>query len=176
MERDYELDQDCDEEHAMVFYSYWSAVIWWYSRRKDIVERNRITHSDERLAMYFHRIIGYGGDVRFIDMFRMEKAHFFNLCMILRTRQLLKDTEHVLVEEQVALFLYILAHNQRNRMIETSFARSGQSVKRYFRQVLQAIGSLKSEYINGPSLDHQPKIMDSSENWPYFKVSLSNYI
>jgi hypothetical protein len=40
------------------------------------------------------------------------------------------------IKEQVALFLNIVGHNLRNRLVDTNFHRSGETVSRYFSKVL----------------------------------------
>jgi hypothetical protein len=41
---------------------------------------------------------------------------------------LLEYTIHMCIEEQVALFLNIVGHNLRNRLVATNFDRSGKTV------------------------------------------------
>uniref|UniRef100_A0A0A9DE51 DUF8040 domain-containing protein n=1 Tax=Arundo donax TaxID=35708 RepID=A0A0A9DE51_ARUDO len=47
----------------------------------------------------------------------MRKDMFFKLCTRLRNADLLRDTIHVSVEEQVAMFLHTVGHNLRNCVI-----------------------------------------------------------
>src|SRR6266542_4781529 len=56
-------------------------------------------------------------DVECVNMIRMRRAPFFHLCTVLRERNLLRDSIHCCVEEQVAMFLHIVGHNQRFRVI-----------------------------------------------------------
>ncbi|KAG8091125.1 hypothetical protein GUJ93_ZPchr0011g27062 [Zizania palustris] len=51
-------------------------------------------------------------------MLRLTRAPFFHLCEVLRERNLLRDTIHLSVEEQVAMFLNTVGHNLRNRRDE----------------------------------------------------------
>jgi hypothetical protein len=44
--------------------------------------------------------------------------------------------------EQVDMFLNTFGNNLRNRLIDTNFGRSGETVSRYFNKVLRAIGEL----------------------------------
>jgi hypothetical protein len=50
-------------------------------------------------------------------MLCMRRAPFFNLCNLLRQRNLLRDNIHSSVEEQIAMFLHVVGHNQRFRVI-----------------------------------------------------------
>jgi hypothetical protein len=72
-------------------------------------------------------------DIECVNMLRMRRAPFFNLCNLLRDRHLLRDTINSSVEEQVAMFLHVVGHNQRFRVIHQNFRRSMETVSRYFR-------------------------------------------
>ena len=103
----------------------------------------------------------------------MNKACFFRFCQLFRDHALLEDTVHMCVEQQVAMFLYTVGHNVRNRVIATNFGRSEETISRYFYfdKVLHAIGELREDYISRPSLDTSPHI-EGNPRWdPHFKVS-----
>ena len=50
------------------------------------------------------------------------------------------DREGVSVKEQVAMFLHVVGHNQRFRVVRHSFRRSIETVHKHFYVVLNAIG------------------------------------
>jgi hypothetical protein len=56
-------------------------------------------------------------DIECVNMLRMRRLSFFHLCELLRHRNLLRDSIHSSVEEQVAMFLHVVGHNQRFRVI-----------------------------------------------------------
>jgi len=75
-------------------------------------------------------------------------ACFFRLCNLLR------DTINFCVEEQVAMFLHIVSHNQRFRVIHQNWRRSIETVHRHFKEVscrtmlgqyMELISMLKSQ-------------------------------
>jgi len=109
-------------------------------------------------------------DVECVNMIRMRRAPFFHLCTVLRERNLFRDSIHCCVEEQVAMFLHIVGHNQRFRVIHQNWRRSVETVSRYFKEVLYAIGELRHEMIKAPSNETLLKIKNSSRWFPYFKV------
>jgi hypothetical protein len=89
----------------------------------------------------------------------MDKNAFSNLCNMFEARGGLKDTKHMLVDEQVAMFLYILAHHVKNRIIKRQFRRSGETIigisKTYYMQLygytqsnINAICTNKTQYQN----------------------------
>lgn len=104
-------------------------------------------------------------------MLRMRRAPFFRLCNLLRGKDLLRDTIHSSVEEQLAMFLHVVGHNQRFRVIHQSWRRSVETVSRHFKEVLYAIGELRHEIIKAPSTETPLKITNSSRWYPYFKVT-----
>ena len=80
------------------------------------------------------------------------------------------DSVNASVEEQVSMFLHVVGHNQRYRVVHQSFRRSIETMHRHFHQVLYAIGELRSEMIKPPGLEIHPKIFESQRWNPYFKV------
>ena len=119
--------------------------------------------------MYLHRVLE-SSDTNCRNMFRMDKEVFFNLSSLLRSRDLLHDTQYVTVEEQLAMFLHTVGHNVRNRVLGINFIRSGETISRYFQLVLHAIREIRGDYICGPSVDVHEKISGDPRFSGYFKV------
>ncbi|XP_020162046.1 uncharacterized protein [Aegilops tauschii subsp. strangulata] len=67
------------------------------------------------------------------------------------------------------MFLHVVGHNQRFRVIHNMFRRSMETISRYFKQVLFAVGELRGEMIRRPSGQTPPKIRGSLRWYPYFK-------
>jgi hypothetical protein len=112
----------------------------------------------------------YGSADSCLAYVRMGPHAFLNLAQMLRDNRSLRDSVHVTVEEQLAYFLHIIGHGERNRIVRTFFYRSTKTISVYVRRVLRAIHTLKSVYIKAPSTAIHPKIA-SNRNWfPYFKV------
>ncbi|XP_031107210.1 uncharacterized protein LOC116011916 isoform X2 [Ipomoea triloba] len=103
------------------------------------------------------------------DMLRMDKHVFQKLCDVLRQRGLLRDTSGVSIEEQLAIFLSIVGHSERNRVIQERFQHSGETISRHFNNVLKAIKSLAREFLQPPPLTTPPEILKSNRLYPYFK-------
>ena len=70
------------------------------------------------------------------------------------------------------MFLHVVGHNQRFRVIHNTFKRSMDTISRYFKQVLFAVGELRGELIRRPSGQTPPKVHGSPRWYPYFKVSI----
>ncbi|XP_031402089.1 uncharacterized protein LOC116211730 isoform X1 [Punica granatum] len=108
-------------------------------------------------------------DDAFREMFRMDKCVFHKLCDIARQRNLLRDTAGVMIEEQLTIFLNIIGHNERNRVIQERFQHSGETISRHFNNVLKAIKSLSKEFLECPPDTTPPEILRSNRYNPYFK-------
>ena len=127
---------------------------------------------DERDRVRMEYLNGkiWKNDTTCINMLRLSRDRFFRFCKVFRDRGLLEDTIHLCVEQQVAMFLNTVGHNLRNRLVATNFDRSGETVSRYFKKVLRAVGELRNELIRPPSLENPTKIAGNPRWDPFFKV------
>ena len=80
------------------------------------------------------------------DIIRMEPYAFAKLSEILRGTGHLKDTRNASNEEQVAKFLYILAHNERICTISFFFHRFNETISYHFYNVLRAVIYLEDQF------------------------------
>jgi hypothetical protein len=116
------------------------------------------------------RYIYHSSDINCSNQLRMKRAPFFRLCNLFRERELLKDSIHTPIEEQVAMFLLVVGHNTRFRALQPTFRRSIEVISRYFKAVLYAVGELRAEMIRPPSNHIHRKIAENNRFNPYFKV------
>lgn len=113
------------------------------------------------------RAMIYNSDTTCFNQIRMYRVTFDKLCHMLETIGGLKATKNMLVDEQVAMFLHILAHHVKNRVIQFEFGRSGETISRYFNVVLNATIRLQRLLLKTP----EPIPEDSTdERWKWFKV------
>nr|KAJ0188434.1 hypothetical protein LSAT_V11C900485350 [Lactuca sativa] len=75
----------------------------------------------------------------------------------------------MLVDEQVAMFLHVLAHDQKNRIIVERFKRSGETISRYFKVVLDVVCRLHKEFHKKPMPIPDD---ETDERWRWFKGCL----
>ncbi|KAK5787292.1 hypothetical protein PVK06_041946 [Gossypium arboreum] len=114
---------------------------------------------------YIKRLV-YASDETCIEQVRMNRTTFFKLCEMLQTLGELKSSRNMLVDEQVAMFLHIISHHLKNRVIKHHFNRSREIVSRSFHNVLNAAIRLqdvlfkKAEPITANSTDPR---------WKWFK-------
>ncbi|TYK19864.1 retrotransposon protein [Cucumis melo var. makuwa] len=98
----------------------------------------------------------------------MDRRTFVILCHLLQTVSGLSSTEVVDVEEMVAMFLHVLAHDVKNRVIQREFIRSGETVSGHFNLVLLAVVRLYEELIKRPV----PNCLGTLDG-TYIKVNIS---
>ncbi|KAK6145006.1 hypothetical protein DH2020_021826 [Rehmannia glutinosa] len=103
------------------------------------------------------------------EMLRMDKHVFCKLSDTLRQRGMLRDTASVMIEEQLGIFLNIVGHNERNRVIQERFQHSGETISRHFNNVLKAIKSLSREFLQPPPLTTPVEILKSNRFYPYLE-------
>ncbi|XP_039689766.1 uncharacterized protein [Medicago truncatula] len=100
---------------------------------------------------------------------RMCRNTFAYLCEVLRVRRGLVKLRQVTVEEQVAVFLNVLAHHTKNRSIQVRLSRSGQTISKYCHRVLAAVLKLRNDLLAKP----EPVPQDcTDERWKWFKGCL----
>ena len=80
------------------------------------------------------------------------------------------------VREQMLIFLHIIGHNVKFRVISSQFHRSTETVHRYFRVVLRGILKLYRALIRLPSKDTPREIKESKRFYPYFKVNIGTFL
>ena len=76
---------------------------------------------EELLASNHHRIQ---------ETLRMDLYTFRALCRILKERGLLAQTRRTTVEEQVAIFLFIVGNAASNRLAQERFQHSGETISK----------------------------------------------
>lgn len=74
-----------------------------------------------------------------LENLRMDRNAFGRLCIMLRQTGDVVDGRYVTVEEQVAIFLSILAHHKKVRVVKFEHWRSGYTVSKYVHAVLRAV-------------------------------------
>ncbi|PPD93831.1 hypothetical protein GOBAR_DD09137 [Gossypium barbadense] len=115
---------------------------------------------------YVKRLV-YASDETCIEQVRMNRTAFLKLCEMLESIGGLKSSRNMLVDEQVAMFLHIISHHLKNRVIKHHFRRSGETVSKAFHSVLNAVIRLQEVLFKKP----EPITTDSSDTrWKWFKV------
>ncbi|KAL7193268.1 hypothetical protein ACSBR2_024975 [Camellia fascicularis] len=88
-----------------------------------------------------------GNRTRIFENFRMEREVFYQLCDLLHTKYGLETGRKVSVHEQVAIFLYIVGGDIRNRNAQERFQHSSETISKYFKNVLKAITMMSIDWV-----------------------------
>jgi hypothetical protein len=147
------------------------AVILEDIRSKRLLRREPHVNREYERGIYMDSIL-YGGKQDCIDQIRMSPTAFFGLCKSLADNNLIRETINMSIKEQVLMFLHIIGHNVRFRVVGGRFYRSIESVHRYFRVVLRGVLRLYKHLIRKPDNSTPPEIRNSQRFYPYFKVRL----
>ncbi|CAN1128740.1 Protein ALP1-like [Linum perenne] len=114
----------------------------------------------------FMRALTSHGDVSCIMLIRMNRKCFLKICNLLRDEGGLRGSCNMDIHEMAAIFLYTIAHNEKNRQLQVIFRRSGETISRVINIVLQAILKLHHVLLRKPL----PIPENSTDNrWKYFK-------
>ncbi|KAL5559189.1 hypothetical protein UlMin_035400 [Ulmus minor] len=162
-------------------YTHWIEImnvcVWFFDLIHKILKEKSITMSLQAqlyvLDVFKNRQIVYHlvyeSDSTSLDNLRMTSHAFSRLCTMLEVIGGLKSSKYLCVDEQVAMFLHILAYHVKNRVIKFQFMQSGQTVSRYFHNMLHSIICLHGELLKRP----EPVPTNSTdERWKWFKNCL----
>ncbi|XP_047950017.1 uncharacterized protein LOC125195813 [Salvia hispanica] len=81
---------------------------------------------------------------------RMDRNAFGRLCGIFRQLGIIRDKRFLCIEEQVAIFLGVLTHHKKNRIVRFNFLRSGHTVSKYVHEVMAAVIKLHNKFLVKP--------------------------
>ncbi|XP_042011747.1 protein ANTAGONIST OF LIKE HETEROCHROMATIN PROTEIN 1-like isoform X1 [Salvia splendens] len=99
---------------------------------------------------YLDRLVNLT-DADCIANLRMDRNTFGRLCRILVERGGLRPGRCLGVEEMVAIFVGVLSHHKKNRIVGFHFKRSGATVSYHVNNVLGAVLSLHSVLLSKPT-------------------------
>ncbi|XVE70326.1 hypothetical protein DITRI_Ditri10aG0063700 [Diplodiscus trichospermus] len=97
----------------------------------------------------------------------MNRVTFIELCSLLQQNGKLKATRNIVVDEMVAITLWVLAHHTKNRVAKCLFERSGETVSRVVNKLIRSIIRLQAMFlVTRPN----PIPDDSTDStWKWFK-------
>ncbi|CAI9267924.1 unnamed protein product [Lactuca saligna] len=117
---------------------------------------------------YMQRLV-YKSDVTCIQQLRMNRATFVKLCRMVEIDGKLKASRYLQIDEQVAIFLYILAHHVKNRVAKFQFHRSGETISKHFNNVVNVVIRLEKNLFKKPEPISETS---TDERWKWFKGCL----
>ncbi|CAN1233356.1 hypothetical protein LINPERPRIM_LOCUS3872 [Linum perenne] len=114
----------------------------------------------------FMNAITSHGNISSVMLVRMNCRCFAKLCRLLAYEGGLRSSWNIEIDEMVAIFLYTIAHNEKNLVLQVVFRRSGETISRVIHLVLIAVLKLHTILYRKP----KPIAEDSTDpRWKYFK-------
>jgi hypothetical protein len=123
------------------------------------------------LRKYLLKDMYDGTEVACYDQLRLTKRNFHDLCAMLREKCGLRDSVYVTVEEKVAMFLLVVGHGLKMRLLRGQYKRSLWTISSHFSTVLTAILSLHGEFVKLPDPSVRPP---NDYKWKWFGMQLEH--
>ena len=150
---------------AYVVYMFMNVEVWYHN---NYLDKEPARNWELERCNFLNRL--YRGTEKYcIEQLRVSKSAFLKLCKILQERGGLVRTKNILITEAVAMFLHILAHNLKYRVIQFSYYRSKETISRQFNNVLRAIMKVSKDYLKFHTYNLEG--LDASR-WRWFEVCL----
>ena len=108
-------------------------------------------------------------DIACIEQLRMDRRMFNIFISLVREVGELRDTKDMIVEEIFAIFLHLLAFEEKNREIKYDFQRSRETISKHFNNVLKVVLKLSCLLLKKPEPIPEN---NTHERWKWFKVNL----
>ena len=143
-------------------------------RRRRLPKAPYVNHAAEK-EEYINSVL-HGIETHCVNQLRMKPITFHHLCHILTEGDHVRPTIHMSVTEQVFIFLHIIGHNVRFRVMGNRIYRSTETVYRYFKVVLRGVLKLYRALIRLRSKYTPPKITNSRKFYPYLKVNITTCV
>ena len=143
-------------------------------RRRRLPRAPYVNHAAKR-EEYINSIL-HGSEGHCVNQIRMKPIAFHHLCHILIEGEHVRLTNHMFVMEQVFIFLHIIGHNVRFRVMGSRIYRSTETVHKYFKVVLRGVLKLYRALIKLRSKDTPLEIRNNGRFYPYFKVNIPTYV
>jgi len=146
-------------------------IAHWYHRKRPrhIIDPDEVVERDVTRRKQMLRNLYQGSNIYCYDSLRLTKRSFSDLCAILRERCGMHDTLNVSVEEKVAIFLLIVGHGTKMRIIRSTYGWSLEPISRHFNEVLRGVLSLCHEFIKLPD---PSAIQPEDSKWKWFEDCL----
>ncbi|KAI3721982.1 hypothetical protein L2E82_33003 [Cichorium intybus] len=120
---------------------------YWLTRQRNRrIERIRDNNSILTGHAYTQELL-HGSSTQCLEMMRLSREAFVLLCNHFTQRNLLQHSRTISIQEKMAMFLTIIGHNERFRVIKRRFQHSTQTVHKCFHEVLNAMMFFAKEII-----------------------------
>ncbi|KAI3815372.1 hypothetical protein L1987_15038 [Smallanthus sonchifolius] len=139
---DIRKSMDSDEEIIVFIYLCW----YWLQLATRVNERIRDLNSTLTGHAYTQELL-HGTSTQCHEMMRLSRDAFVLMCNHFRQKNWLQSGRSISFEEKLAMFLIVIGHNERFRMVKRRFQHSTETIHRCFHEVLNAMMNFAREVI-----------------------------
>ena len=133
-----------DSQEEIVFF----LLLVWQWLRLATRRNERIRDLDSALTGHaYTQELLHGSSTQCHELMRISRDAFVLLCNHFRQRNWLQSSRSISVEEKMAMFLTIIGHNERFRVVKRRFQHSTQTIHKCFHEVLNAMMVFAGEVI-----------------------------
>ncbi|XP_035831514.1 uncharacterized protein LOC110866365 isoform X1 [Helianthus annuus] len=134
------------DDQIMVFI----LLCWYWDSKRKRNEKIRDLNSALTGHAYTQELL-HGSSTQCHELMRLSRDAFVLLCNHFKEKNWLKSSRSISFEEKLAMFLTVIGHNERFRMVKRRFQHSTETIHRCFHEVLNAMMSFAREVINPTS-------------------------
>ena len=116
-----------DDQKAILLIVMW-LYIYYLQRMR--LKRKRDNTSALTGCQFTNELL-QGNDRQCLDLLRMSRDAFIQLCHHFKANGWLTNSRHISVEEKMAIFFMIIGHNQRYRVLKNRFQHSTLVIECY---------------------------------------------
>ncbi|XP_023752711.1 uncharacterized protein LOC111901074 [Lactuca sativa] len=134
------MDTDDDTVYFMLLSWYWMFLA---STRIERISDLNLTLTGHA----FTQELLHGSSLQCHELMRLSREAYVLLCNDFKQKNWLQSSRSISVEEKLAIFLTIIGHNERFRMVKCRFQHSTETIHRCFHEVLNAMMNFVREII-----------------------------
>ena len=133
-----------DSEDKLVFL----IIIYWYWMILASSKIERISDNTSVLTGHaYTQELLCGLNTQCLELMRLSREAYILLCNHFKQKNWLQDSRTISVEEKMTMFLTIIGHNERFRMVKRRFQHSTQTIHKCFHEVRRAMMKFAREII-----------------------------
>lgn len=115
-------------------------IMCWYLKRIRSTNIPRIRDNTSILSGHAYTLeLLHGSSMQCQELMRLSRVAYMHLCNHFRQKQWVQDSKYATIEEKIAMFLTIIGHNERFRVVKQRFQHSTQTVHKFFHEVLNGM-------------------------------------
>ncbi|KAJ9543758.1 hypothetical protein OSB04_023465 [Centaurea solstitialis] len=131
-----------------------TVIAYWYLRRRAEARIERIRDNNSILTGHtYTQELLRGSSTQCQELMRLSRDAYVLLCNHFKENNWLQSSNHISAEEKMAMFLTIIGHNERFRMVKRRFQHSTRTIHLCFHEVLNGMMEFAREVVRPTSFD-----------------------